>query len=54
MKTNIDYHDVYDIYSTPVIFLLDKDFKVIAKRLGIEQVEDFLQHYLDREKKGTK
>lgn len=54
MKTNIDYHDVYDIYSTPVIFLLDKDFKVIAKRLGIEQVEDFLQHYLDREKKGIK
>ncbi len=49
MKTNIDYHDVYDIYSTPVIFLLDKDFKVIAKRLGIEQVEGFLQHWLEKE-----
>ena len=54
MKTNIDYHDVYDIYSTPVIFLLDKNFKIIAKRLAIEQVEDFLKHYMEKEQKENK
>ena len=33
----------YDIHSTPVIFLLDKDKKIIAKRLGAEQVKDIIK-----------
>lgn len=32
----------YDIYSTPVIYILDKDKKIKAKRLGSEQVVDML------------
>lgn len=34
-----NFRNLYDIYSTPVIYLLDKDKKIIAKRLGPEQVQ---------------
>jgi len=41
---SLNYHKTYDISSTPVIYLLDKDKKIIAKRLGISQIEDMLDH----------
>jgi len=42
----------FDIYSTPVIYILDKDKKIKAKRLGAEQVVDFLKtlESIDKEK----
>ncbi|MBS4056618.1 MAG: DUF5106 domain-containing protein [Bacteroidales bacterium] len=33
-----DFHDVYDIYGTPVIYLLDKQKTIIAKRIKAEQI----------------
>ncbi len=33
----------YDIYSTPTIYMLDKDKKIIAKRIGAETVEKILE-----------
>ena len=38
----------YDIYSTPVVYLLDKDKKIIAKRLGVEDIEGFIRSWKDR------
>jgi len=32
----------YDVYSTPVIYLLDKDKKIIAKRIGVEQIKNII------------
>jgi len=40
-----DYHKLYDIYSTPVIYLLDNKKKIIAKRLDTKQLEGFLNNY---------
>jgi thiol-disulfide isomerase/thioredoxin len=40
----------YDIYSTPVIYVLDKDKKIKAKRLGAEQVKDMLESLESLEK----
>ncbi|HSG67565.1 MAG TPA: thioredoxin-like domain-containing protein, partial [Bacteroidales bacterium] len=37
-----DYHETYDIFSTPVIFVLDRNKKIIAKRLSAERIPDFL------------
>ena len=37
-----DYHDAYDIYSTPVIYVLDDKKKIIAKRLAAEKIPAFL------------
>lgn len=43
-KTN--FRVFYDIYSTPVIYLLDKDKKIMAKRLDIFNLKKFLNHEL--------
>ncbi|HRY99221.1 MAG TPA: DUF5106 domain-containing protein [Bacteroidales bacterium] len=40
-----DYHDTYDVYSTPVIYLLDEKKKIIAKRLLTDQLADFIRRY---------
>ena len=37
----------WDIQSTPQIYILDKDKKIKAKRIGAEQIEDFLKHEID-------
>lgn len=43
-----NYHDVYDIISTPTIYLLDKEKKIIAKRLSDAQVESFIERDFER------
>jgi peroxiredoxin len=43
-KTN--FRTFYDIYSTPVIYLLDKDKKIMAKRLDIYNLKKYLHHEL--------
>jgi thiol-disulfide isomerase/thioredoxin len=37
----------YDIYSTPVIYLLDEKKKIIAKRVGVEQLDEILDSYIN-------
>ncbi|HVI43670.1 MAG TPA: redoxin domain-containing protein [Chitinophaga sp.] len=39
-----NYRRLYDVYSTPVIYLLDEKKKIVAKRLAVEQLQDFLEH----------
>ena len=41
---------LYDVYKTPTFYLLDKDKKIIAKNLSIEQFNDFLQSQLNKKK----
>lgn len=41
---SMNYQQTYDIYTTPRIFVLDKDKRIIAKSLSISQLEDFLDH----------
>ena len=37
-----DWRDKYDIYSTPVIYLLDKEKKIIAKRISYKQIAEIV------------
>tara|TARA_B100001540_G_C15798405_1_gene638753 strand:+ start:160 stop:1623 length:1464 start_codon:yes stop_codon:yes gene_type:complete len=37
-----DWRDKYDIYSTPVIYLLDKEKKIIAKRITHKQIAEII------------
>ena len=46
-EANIDWHEVYDIETTPRIFLLDKDKKILAKRLDANSFEEVLK-YLEK------
>lgn len=42
-----NYRDLYDVYSTPVIYLLDENKKIIAKRLLTEQLQGFISRKED-------
>ncbi|MGG2383084.1 TlpA family protein disulfide reductase, partial [Salmonella enterica] len=37
----------WDIQSTPQIYILDQNKNIRAKRIGAEQIEDFIKHEID-------
>lgn len=37
------YSQLYDVLSFPTIYLLDKDKRIVAKKLALEQIDDVLQ-----------
>jgi thiol-disulfide isomerase/thioredoxin len=39
---SLNYQETFDIFTTPRVFVLDKDKKIIAKQLSISQLEDFM------------
>lgn len=39
---SLNYQTTYDIFSTPRVFVLDKDKKIIGKNLSISQLEDMM------------
>lgn len=39
-----NFRQLYDIYSTPVIYILDEKKVIRAKRIGAEQIDEFLNH----------
>ena len=45
------FKEEYDVTSTPTIYILDKDKKIIAKRIGPEQCEEIIDHYIQISKK---
>ena len=46
-----DFRKKYDIYSTPVIYLLDKERKIIAKRIAVDQLGDVVDKIIERDTK---
>ena len=42
-STNYDYY--YNVTSTPAIYILDKNKKIIAKKLPVEAIESFIDNY---------
>lgn len=45
------YKQVYDVVTTPAIFLLDANKKIIAKKIGAEQLGKIIDHELELEQK---
>jgi thiol-disulfide isomerase/thioredoxin len=41
-----DYHELYDVTTTPVIYFLNSRKEIIAKQLEAEQLEGFLKNYI--------
>jgi thiol-disulfide isomerase/thioredoxin len=48
---SLEFKDIYDVYTTPVILVLDENKKIIAKRINPEQVQEIIEFELKREKK---
>lgn len=42
---NLDYRKVFDIFSTPVLYILDEQKKIIAKRLSVDDLPEFFKQY---------
>ena len=45
---NTNFRTLYDIYSTPVSYVLDRNKKIIAKRLPPETIVELLNHELSK------
>ena len=41
--THFDYY--YNVQSTPMIYILDKNKKIIAKKLSVEDIEQYIDNY---------
>ncbi len=51
-KRHNNFRFEWDIQSTPQIYILDKDKIIKARRIGADQVEDYIQHLEDPTYKG--
>jgi thiol-disulfide isomerase/thioredoxin len=40
-----DFLNTYDAYATPVVYILDKNKKIIGKRIPVDKIEDFIKFY---------
>ncbi|MEY4383639.1 MAG: hypothetical protein RI995_1181, partial [Bacteroidota bacterium] len=45
-----DFLKTFDVYSTPVVYLLDAKKNIIVKRIAIEDIKGFIE-YFERSKK---
>ena len=45
-----DFHDIYDVNGTPVLYLLDSNKRIIAKKLKADKIILFLDHYTQTKK----
>ena len=43
---SLNFRDTYDIFSTPQVYLLDNDKKILAKKLSAEQLDDIISDKL--------
>ncbi|MEC5147671.1 thioredoxin-like domain-containing protein [Chitinophaga sp. 212800010-3] len=48
-----NYRRLYDVYATPMVYLLDDKKKILAKKLGVEQLQEFLDR-VTAKKAGAK
>ncbi len=39
------FREKYDLFAVPIIYVLDKDKKIIAKKINPEQLEELINHY---------
>ena len=47
------FRDYYDIYSTPVAFILDKERKIIGKRIDPPAIDNFLKELFKQEEESV-
>ncbi len=44
----IDFNRKFDVVTTPTVYILDKNKKIIARKMPVEQLEDFLTYYKNK------
>lgn len=41
-----NFRNLYDVFSTPIIYILDKDKRILAKRISVDDIPGFFDHFL--------
>ena len=49
-----NFRHIYDVYSTPIVYLLDENKEIIAKRIGVEQIEEIIEKEAELSEKRKK
>ena len=49
-RANIDFKEVYGVSTTPVVFILDRDKKIIAKKIEAKEIESVIRNYEEGKK----
>jgi peroxiredoxin len=47
VKLTSDFQSRYNIDQTPIIFILDENKTIIAKKIGADQIKDILEHHIE-------
>ena len=50
----IDFNRKFDVVTTPTIYVLDKNKKIIARKMPVEQLDDFLNYYRKKQLASAK
>lgn len=50
---DFSYKQIYDIPSTPQLFIMDKDMRIIAKRIAPDQAEKIIESLMEKDKDRT-
>jgi thiol-disulfide isomerase/thioredoxin len=45
------YKQIYNVKSTPVVYILDENKKILAKRIGADQLADVMDKIIERDQK---
>lgn len=51
---SLNFRTKWDVFSTPQVYILDSNNEIIAKKLGIEQLADFIKDYRQMEAEKAK
>jgi thiol-disulfide isomerase/thioredoxin len=43
--SNIKYDDLWDVHSSPTIYVLDRKKRIVTKRVEVEQIEPFIRNW---------
>ena len=45
-----DFKNTFDVYSTPIVYVLDQQKKIVGKRIPVENLKDFIQYVENKRK----
>lgn len=49
-----NFRNLYDIFTTPCIYIIDENKKIIARKIDLEAIEKFIGHFIEEEKTKPK
>ncbi len=42
---SLNFRHTYDLSTYPVVYVLDREKRIIAKKIGVEQIQEFIENY---------